>query len=282
MDSFGGTWPQCFPPPTEAPPYSNNVQEKFQRWPRVVTALATREELKRSALLIKGPHTGLNEDARGLDPVADEWLRYALELFKADIDPRSAIDERQQLEDEQQQLEARLGPGLKESLGYASRVVLTLERCHRYCQGRGADVRITPWACRNIKLTLRFARNLVTWRAFGVGALQNRGELPMSRQFLEILKLPFQGSLSDDYTDRGFAKDVKSQMLQAFGKIREDLGALPMEQTPAQKRRAKKDARIPSGTECQPDPVVDDSVYMDGMSYVALPQGHTMPFMPVL
>ena len=74
MDSFGGTWLQCFAPPTEAPPYSNNVQEKFQRWPRVVTAMATFEELKRSALLIKGPHTGLDKDAIGLDPVADLYL----------------------------------------------------------------------------------------------------------------------------------------------------------------------------------------------------------------
>ena len=164
-------------------------------------------------------------------------------------------------------------------------VVVKLLRCQRYGQGRGADVRVTANACRIIKLTCRVARDLATWRAFGLGSLQNLGVLPSSRQYLDILEVAFEGALSDP-KDRDFSRDLKSQMLQAWRKAREDMGLLPTEMTVAQKRRAKKPARTATTGQWQADRVECDLMCHDlgcndWMSSYWAPPGYAMPSLPV-
>ena len=221
------------------------LPEKYQRWPRMSIAILAHSELERSRQIIKGRGNELDLDAH-------EALKTASQLFPVERDPCKNADEPYTITER-----------LTESLCNSCRVVITLFRCSRDSLGRGAEMRLTANASRIIKLAMRLTRDLVTWRAIGLGPLVNINDtLTSSDEFLQLLSVPFNGTLSD-HTDGPdppgmhsvpFSKELKSQLLLAWRKLREDIGLEPTELTAGQKKRRAKKPPIKTTThQRQPD-----------------------------
>lgn len=91
-----------------------------------------------------------------------------------------------------------------------------------------ADREISPPAFTVVRSANRWARDLVTWRSFGLGGMST------FECCLEVLNWAFNGALASD------VRDLKSQMKQSWGKARAALRSTPPEPAPTSKRKAKK------------------------------------------
>ena len=129
----------CAPNGTDHPYDPPFLPEKYHRWPRVSIAILAQSAIERSRHIIKRRGTGLDPDAKGLDPVADDALRKASQLFPVDREPCKKDDEPYTIKER-----------LTESLGNSCRVLITLFRSYRYSLGRGSDTRLTAYANRII------------------------------------------------------------------------------------------------------------------------------------